>query len=122
MPTNEQGSILSGRVYVAAVMRHPEEDQGGMSRHGRPTVIGLIIRERENCTTHPEDGKEQVSSPTICVDCAESWSWDHDLMFWRTVGGRAMAGQMGLDPMTAGKVLRERDGYEARIKELGRTN
>lgn len=120
MPTNEQGSILSGRTYVAAVLRSPDEPP--VSRRGRPAIIGLIIRERAKCNTHPEDGKEQVGSPTICVDCAESWSWDYDLMFWRTTGGRAMAAQMNLDPLTAGKVLRERDGYEARMKALKDSN
>ena len=110
MPTNANGSQLSGYTYVAAVLRSPDTVR-------QKNIVALIIRDRADCNTHPEDGREQGDVPTICTECAESWSWDYDLMFFRTVGGRAMAQKMGLDPMTAGEVLREKDGYERRMKE-----
>lgn len=101
MPFNAQGSVLSGTTYLRAKPR----DKSGK----RADWFALLIRVPTNCNC---GGPDADDNPTVCLKCVESWSWDYDLAFWRTVGGRRFAEQLGLDPEEAGHVLRYRDGYE----------
>lgn len=101
MPKNATGSQLSGFAYLRA---KPREVSGK-----RDNWFALIITDPKSCS---HGGSDADDNPRVCVNCVESWSWDYDLAFWRTVGGRRFAEQLGLDPSSAGHVLRYRDRYE----------
>jgi hypothetical protein len=103
---NANGHQLSGYSYVRAKMRCDPPI--------RTSWFPLVIRSEKRCTHggQPVSWCEDVA--TICTKCAEWWSWDYDLTFERTAGGRTLAGKLGLDPLTAGDTLRYKDGYEKR--------
>lgn len=108
MPTNQNGTVLSGNVYVRAKLRTDPMYQKNM--------VALVIVKRKNCDNHSDEGDNRTEvRPTICPKCAESWSWDYDLFFECTAGGRRLAAELGLDPKEAGRILRYRDGHEKRI-------
>lgn len=105
MPKNVRGSVLSGSTYVTGMMR------GELPI--RKNMVAFIITKPEKCF---HGSVEDDAGPHICVKCVESWSWDYDLYMHRTGGGRALAEELGLDPIEAGTVLRYRDGYEKLIQ------
>lgn len=107
MPQNRNKSVMSGYTYVSAKSR----ELSGK----RCNWFGLVIRKETYCN---HGGSDIDDSPTVCIKCVESWSWDYDLAFWRTVGGRRLAGELGLDPHEAGHILRYRDGYEKASKSV----
>jgi hypothetical protein len=68
MPFARQSSLqLSSYSYVPMRMRDTED---------RPTPTRIASRTRCEHET------------TVCVDCADSWSWDWKVYWNRTVGGR----------------------------------
>lgn len=41
---------------------------------------------------------------TVCPECVESWSWDHEIRFEHTVGGRALLEQIEAIPRLEARV------------------
>ncbi len=87
------GSQLSGHGYIKARLNEERE------------WFPLIVRPKEKCYCTTRD--ESITS-TVCHDCVASWCIDFTLAFHSTAAGRAMAEQLGLDPLTACEVLRNR--------------
>lgn len=102
------GTQLSGGTYLRAKLRSDSP--------ARKNWFPLIIRQPWNCNCHNRDNTDPA---TVCTECVTSWSWDHDLAFDRTGGGRALAKKLNLDPLTACVTLRYRDGYEASLLASG---
>lgn len=96
------GRDLSSYTYVCTKLRDNPALKGSW--------LPLLIRKPAVCNHGSGDYPNGVLA-SICTTCAEWWSWDYDLCFSRTEGGRRLARMMGLDPADAGQVLRYRDGY-----------
>jgi hypothetical protein len=65
---------LSGNAYVPARMR-------GYEHEGLHPIRVLTPARCDHLET-------------ICTDCAESWSWDWDIWWHRTAGGRRLGRQI----------------------------
>lgn len=74
------GSQLSGHGYVKARLK--EEPKGWFP---------LILRPVQRCYCTTRD--EEITS-TVCVECAESWTYDFEVTFETTAAGRWLAKNM----------------------------
>lgn len=88
------GAQLSGHSYIRARLRDGSEDW-----------FPLLVRPKARCYCTTRD--DSITS-TVCHDCVQSWCYDFALTFWSTAAGRAMAEQLGLDPLNACEELRKR--------------
>lgn len=92
--TREETNKLSGNCYIACAYPH---DDG--SRNYRNAELGRI--------PFHLDPRKCYHGASICPspECYVSWTWDHDLLLWRTGAGRKFAELLDLNP--------DLDPYEA---------
>jgi hypothetical protein len=91
---------MSGKLYTSSYVR--EEDGRRIQMSGN-TYVPMRCWEDRNSGKKFEPviiklPKNCDHGITVCPECVVSWSWDHDIKFDRTQGGRALLGQIEAIP------------------------